>query len=71
VKFKSRAVKEAKKQRQIRDIQDFHYKPKKFYCKTHKSEEVEYCCVLNESFYCRLCLPRHDQHGDVVLAEAC
>lgn len=38
-------------------------------CKKHKETEVEYCCRLNETFFCRLCLPSHQNHDDLVLAD--
>ncbi len=53
----------------INEIKDFTYLPKKFFCKKHKETEVEFCCTLNETFYCKLCLPTHANHDDMILAE--
>ena len=53
----------------INELKDFSYMPRKLFCKKHKETEVEFCCTLNETFYCKLCLPSHNNHGDMVLAE--
>lgn len=55
----------------INEIEDFNYVPQKFFCKKHREQEVEFCCSLNETFYCRLCQPTHSGHDDIVLAEVC
>jgi len=34
---------------------DFTFNPTKFYCKQHTSNEVEFCCEINNTFYCKKC----------------
>ena len=34
---------------------DFSFNPQKFFCKTHTSNEVEFCCEINNTFYCKKC----------------
>jgi hypothetical protein len=45
---------------------DFTFNPKKFYCKLHPSQEIEYACdlVAGElgALYCKKCLPEHEGH---------
>ena len=47
------------KRKAVDEIADFEYVPKKFYCHKHKETEIDYCCTLNEQFFCKLCLPSH------------
>ena len=68
-KFQPRSEKQGKPA--IDEVKDFIYQPKKFMCKKHKETEVEYCCGINETFYCKLCLPLHNGHEDAVLADIC
>ncbi|CDW89554.1 UNKNOWN [Stylonychia lemnae] len=70
-KFMPRSEKEKFKKQIIDEIRDFVYVPKKFFCKKHKQTEVEYCCAINETFFCKLCLPTHQGHDDLVLSEIC
>lgn len=53
------------------EVKDFVYMPKKFMCPKHKETEIEFCCQINETFYCKLCMPSHSGHDDIVLAEVC
>lgn len=55
----------------LKEIEDFEYMPKKFFCNKHRETEIEFCCTINETFYCKLCLPSHRGHDDIVLAEVC
>ena len=55
----------------LNEIEDFQYMPKKFYCSKHTDYEIEFCCSINETFYCKQCLPSHMGHDDCVLAETC
>lgn len=55
----------------IDELNTFNYHPKKFFCKKHKETEIDYCCMINETFYCKLCLPSHYGHEDLVLADVC
>lgn len=41
---------------------DFTFNPKKFFCKKHPNMEIEFCCEINEEFYCKKCLPDHEGH---------
>lgn len=51
---------------------DFSFNPKKFFCKQHPGQEVEFCCEITEEFYCRKCAPNHQAHtGDRVLSSIC
>ena len=47
---------------------DFSFNPTKFYCKHHPTYEAEFCCEINNSFYCKKCQPDHREHRDRVLA---
>jgi len=47
---------------------DFSFNPAKFYCKYHRGYEVEFCCEINNTFYCKKCQPEHQEHKDRVLA---
>lgn len=47
---------------------DFSFNPAKFYCKYHRGYEVEFCCEINNAFYCKKCQPEHREHKDRVLA---
>jgi len=68
-KFMPRSEKKKNKKDMIDELQDFMYVPRRFFCKKHKDTEIEYCCKINENFYCRLCMPAHSGHDDTVLAE--
>ena len=51
---------------------DFSFNPKKFYCPKHQSNEVEFYCAINGTFYCRKCQPLHEGHTeDRVLSTIC
>jgi hypothetical protein len=44
---------------------DFTFNPTKFYCKKHSSNEVEFWCEINNTFYCKKCQSDHmDHRGD-------
>jgi len=50
----------------------FTLNPKKFFCKLHPQQEVEFCCEITEEFYCRKCQQNHSTHrGDRVLNSIC
>jgi len=51
------------------EVSDFSYNPKKYFCKKHHNLEIEYCCKINESFYCKLCVGGHVGHEDTILAD--
>jgi len=70
-KFVPRFEKEKIKKQFLDEMKDFNYVPKKFMCKKHRETEVEFCCRINETFFCKLCLPTHAGHDDLVLAEIC
>ena len=55
----------------LNEVSDFTYNPRQFFCQKHKDTDIEYCCKINEKFYCRLCLPAHNGHDDLVLVEIC
>lgn len=42
--------------------QDFMFNPTKFYCKEHRSSEVEFYCEVANIFYCKRCQPDHAKH---------
>lgn len=70
-KFVPRAQKKELKNQMINEMQEFMYTPKKLFCPKHKDTEIEFCCVINETFYCKLCIPNHLGHDDLVLADVC
>lgn len=70
-KFQPRSEKKRVKKGLLDEIADFIYTPRRFFCPKHKDTEIEYCCKINEAFYCKLCLPLHHGHDDLVLAETC
>ena len=48
---------------------DFSFNPTKFYCREHPSNEIEFVCEINNTFYCKRCQPDHREHtGDRILA---
>ncbi len=70
-KFKPRSEKHKLSKTVMNELNDFAYNPKKFFCQKHKDTEIEYCCKINETFYCRLCAHNHKGHDDLVLADVC
>lgn len=70
-KFKTRTEKQRTAQTVLDEMNHFSYNPKRFFCQRHKDTEIEYCCKINETFYCRLCVPNHKGHDDLVLADVC
>eukprot|EP00347_Sterkiella_histriomuscorum_P012972 403366506 len=70
-KFMPRSEKEKFKQKMLEEIKDFQYHPKRFMCKKHKNSEVQFCCSINETFFCKLCMPQHQGHDDMVLSQVC
>jgi hypothetical protein len=47
----------------------FKFNPKKFFCPSHPSVEVEFCNGISGNFYCLKCLPKYKGQKDVVLSE--
>lgn len=43
---------------------DFSFNPKKFYCRSHPNNEVEFCNEINNTFYCRECQPQMSSGPD-------
>lgn len=70
-KFMPRSEKKKKAKDMLDELSDFMYTPRRFFCQKHKDTEIEYCCKINEKFYCRLCLPGHHGHDDTVLVDIC
>ncbi len=70
-KFRPRAEKIKREQEILDEVKAFSYNPKRFFCKNHKDTEIEYCCKINETFYCKLCAHKHKGHDDTVLADIC
>lgn len=50
---------------------DFQFNPKKFYCRDHPLNEVEYCNEISNNFYCRSCCPKYSGSNDKVLNSIC
>lgn len=49
----------------------FGIRPKKEqFCKRHRQTPIEFFCLINSEFYCRLCATDHEGHGDECVQEA-
>lgn len=68
-KFVPRFEKEKTKKAMLDCIQDFQFLPEKFYCRKHSDQPIEYVSTLNETFFCKLCLPNFRNHDNVVLSD--
>jgi hypothetical protein len=68
-KFVPRFEKEQSRKHMLDEVADFQLMPQKFMCQKHREEPVEFVSTLNETFFCKLCLPKFHNHDNVVLAD--
>jgi len=68
-KFVPRFEKKKNKALFLDSIKDFQFQPEKFFCQRHRDEPIEYVSTLNETFFCKLCLPKFHNHDNVVLSD--
>jgi len=47
---------------------DFNFNPRKFFCRKHKTQEIEYCNQITNNFYCKLCRESYIDRDDKVLS---
>lgn len=50
---------------------DFVFNPKKFFCPSHPSTEIEYCNEISGNFYCKQCRSKYAKQDDKVLSTIC